>query len=380
MAKLIILISLIISSSIVSAQPIPINGFPDRYAYLPHAAEKEWLLVSGSDSIVIPNDLFAPDQSDQNYSFGLALNWSDSLANKHIAYKNWFGDGLRDYFNFDDEYQEEKYLQIGLTGFTPDFLDTDLPQFNDRPYANLVYFTTGTSMTKDSNQSISTELTWGIVGSNLGEGVQSGWHDLLRGLSNAETPVKPLGWDNQISDGGELTGKMSLKYHEMLASSDLDDWTWFVEGNIGYHTGLAIGTQYRIGRLSKNRSPNRIDRSSPNSSADKSRVEPTPCECNESQSVRTRESYFFAGIKGSYMHYNGFLQGFSKHSVHELLDSEVKKEVLDVYLGFEFPISRLFKDQQYTSLTYRLNWRSKEHKLAKARNHLFGELIFTWQR
>ena len=94
--------------------------YPDKYGFNPHAAQEDSIFFAGPDSFYFPNDAFSLLlNEDENFSFGIGWNWSDSLARKHILHTDLVQRKILSYFELNSSYSESQRLQFGLIGFTP---------------------------------------------------------------------------------------------------------------------------------------------------------------------------------------------------------------------------------------------------------------------
>ena len=104
-------------------------------------------------------------------------------------------------------------IEYGLFGFTPENITLAEPQQNDRPYAGLVYVaSTREHYQPMSNVSWQSTLTLGILGLDIVGELQKGVHSITGS-------DQPRGWDNQISEGGELTARYSVARQHLLYRS-----------------------------------------------------------------------------------------------------------------------------------------------------------------
>lgn len=157
-------------------------------------------------------------------------------------------------------------LFFGGEGYTPYIRNTDSllraeRYANDRPFASYAYV--GRSkfrMPYRAHWKLATYTKLGTIGSDKGSVIQSALHRDL-----TYTSVKPIGWENQIANGGRLTINFDVNYKYMLYSRDgdifidgrkeknkakLDDRSRFInvygiaDGKIGWETtsiGAGIG-------------------------------------------------------------------------------------------------------------------------------------------
>ncbi len=222
------------------------KGFAEHYGYDHEDDNTGW-------SIHVDNDLFFPASRDQQYTGGIALTLSGKRAANY-----WFSldpilQTLNRWTGFDKLYSDAPHYRLhsisfGVEAFTPADIKTPLPIYNDRPYANMVLLSNtqlnanlGTQIIYHSN------FTLGVIGSEFGENVQK---ELHRTLGN----YVPQGWENQISDGGELTAMYTLTRQKLhIVEKPVDGMTVEVRsvlgGSIGTTTELGFGVGGRFGRI-----------------------------------------------------------------------------------------------------------------------------------
>src|SRR5690606_131646 len=126
-------------------------------------------------------------------------------------------------------------FEVGLYGFTPNDLSRSDVIEDDRPYSSLAYLSSSRSyFDTTSDDGWTTSLTIGMLGLDLFEAAQNAVHPLVAS-DTAE------GWDHQISEGGELTFRYGVAYHEYLDQSRPDSQfkrTYFA--SIGYLTEAGV--------------------------------------------------------------------------------------------------------------------------------------------
>ncbi len=88
---------------------------------------------------------------------------------------------------------------IGVSAFTPKDIRTYYPEYGDRPYSNLVFFSTSTSRINNRGRMYTWDFTYGLLGTNVGKEFQNLTHR-MRYLNGRGVP---LGWDTQIGKGGK---------------------------------------------------------------------------------------------------------------------------------------------------------------------------------
>src|SRR5690606_33312478 len=247
-------------------------------------------------------------------------------------------------------------MEFGFYGFTPDAIEQTDTVANDRPYASLIYFSTSRMYPLTNGNSISTALTFGILGSNF---VGSAQNELHRWLGNQ--PVK--GWDHQISNGGELTARYQIAHHQYWTSKRSDArYKATVFSSLGYLTETGVALSTRRGLIS---SPDH-------------RFNPELISYGErvNDAVATpyqgKESYFWGGISLKARLYNAFLQGQFKHSAHTLDYDDLRPLIAEAWLGYTFTVGRQYK------ISYVMRAQSSEIKDgAGDRGHVWGGLVLS---
>lgn len=202
----------------------------------------------------IEQDLFYLIDSDKNedrdYTIGLNLGIYGDKAAVTPLY-----DGLLAVDSFlgleekRNNYNKQRIMNMGVAVFTPDDLSNPDPIYDDRPYASLVYLSNEiTSIAENRKSAVFSEFSIGLLGLRIAEEVQTLIHKLQRGISGRDTPVDPQGWQNQISDGGELTFKYGVEYKQLLTQSSWYDLSYATSANIGYFTDLNASLLLRTGK------------------------------------------------------------------------------------------------------------------------------------
>lgn len=231
-------------------------------AALPATGVFEEALVSGF-SLLHDNDGWPhPGNSfkDDNYSAGIelrlngravrragltrpleGLDWLTRLGRRHARGSRLFHSA-----------------QLFGLAYTPDVLDTDVPQRDDRPFASLV----GLAVRRTSVHGPASDRVWssefaiGVLGLDAARHVQTLLHRTRRWMTGNPTPVDPLGWTNQISDGGEPTALYRVSYERLLAGdvagAARKHWqvTGGLDGSVGYQTNASAAVAARVGAFS----------------------------------------------------------------------------------------------------------------------------------
>lgn len=286
----------------------------------------------------LDNDLFAGSGSDRDYTGGLGVTLSGTAARDGMLSLDpllaWF-DALSANESAEAPAEIHYARQFGLMAFTP----KDIPQYDDRPYASLLFIANGrVRVDPDRRGAWSSNLTIGVLGLPVSEQLQSAIHAVVGS-------EKPRGYDHQISDGGEPTARYSLARHLLwIANPDgTMDVKTTVQGSIGYLTEASVGISMRIGRFDTpwwSFAPELTDYM----------AAPVPIVSSHGRAER----YFFAGARVKARAYNAFLQGQFRHSDVRYSFSEIEPILFEAWLGL---VVQLLNQ---THLSYTLNYQTEE--------------------
>ena len=160
-------------------------------------------------AVHVQNDLFVPGMNrDMALTGGTQLEiGTDFLKMRLIPYIN--GDNILSYQTF----------SCGFYVYTPYIRDTDdslkvLSYQHDRPFASTQYFgRTKYRLHRKGHIRHTGQFQLVILGGQVGPYVQKLLHKDV-----AVSSVKPIGWNNQIANGGRLGLKVYHKFDFMLAS------------------------------------------------------------------------------------------------------------------------------------------------------------------
>lgn len=281
-------------------------------------------LAAGSDSVIAlstDNDLFAPGQTDRDYTAGVAVTYSSNSADFNNSQVSRLvgavDESLIGHFANLPNAPANTSLEFGVYGFTPEEIAAETIVRDDRPYSSLVYLSASRSYeVPGSNSGWTTSLTVGALGLDLFESGQNAIHKAI-GSERAN------GWDHQISEGGEPTLRYSAAYRQYLDANEPDSKfkvTYF--GSAGYLTEFGAALVFRGGLIS---SPD--NRFNPELMAYGERAPGV-------SSVGGRENYFWGGVSLKARAYNAFLQGQFRDSDHELSANELNVLIGEVWGGY----------------------------------------------
>jgi hypothetical protein len=365
--------------SVVVAVPKPPSGPPQEPA------------VSGGGIFFDQDWLWLADKynMDRNYTMGLAFQISGRfIESSHLddvvnAFDWLTGvDRLREAtreISVDPAgnkfWLESHSLTLGNGAFTPDNLNTAAPIFDDRPYASLLFLAIGHSTIFPGNSSRrayvwSSELSIGVLGLHIADWVQTNIHAAMRRSSGQLTPYAPLGWHNQISDGGELTARYLVAHQHELSESRFHDLRLTFEASVGYYTNVAAGAAFRFGRIRS--SPWTLN-SNPISSGNQAESTERPC-CAPIRTWKDWELYGFLAGRMRLVAYNALLQGQFRDSAVTLSAGEIERVVNEFETGFVLGGAGF-------SLTFMLiGGRTPEYHIPNVapRTHTWGGVYLTW--
>jgi hypothetical protein len=310
-------------------------------------------------SAQIDQDLFVPIPSlneDRDYTMGLFVRFNSCRKGS-----SWFSGHevqhfLLDALSITDGNTRFKYSTAfeSLT-FTPDDLPAEAPVFEDRPYASILQITNNLVAYKNADRAATeVSLSLGVLGLPVSEWVQEGLHQGFRGVFGTEEPFDPEGWDNQISNGGAPTAKLTLtRYFRQSTRADWLDIVYSAGADVGYQTGVNIGFSARFGRLNKAKPVWQTGRDGG--------------YLNER--LPGNELYAIVTNRVNFVGYNALLQGQFRSNPHELSASQVDRFVIEnsIGIGWQRPKG---------------NWlfvctrRSAEFDLPERRSHFFCGLNF----
>lgn len=311
-------------------------------------------------AVFFDNDVLALDSwthvnDDRNYTMGLAV----SLGGKRFA-RRWLGDArfaIDHVLGQHDANSKTTYHSIvfGVTAFTPNDLEERLPILTDRPYGSLAFLgnqklSVSSANGDDASRSM---FVLGLLGLNIAKGAQRFLHNKLH-VSKQD----PLGWHNQISNGGEITMLYSSERLRKLSEANPRyDLTGNAGYKVGHYTGLTAGLDFRVGRITS-----QFYEHSANPMANFSALLKSARPAND--------FYAYASYQATLVGYNALLQGQFRESRHSFSGSQIERPVHWAALGVVYDTPR-------GKLTFSLNRRSAEFKGPDALRHYWGGVYFT---
>ncbi|MBV1908549.1 MAG: lipid A deacylase LpxR family protein [Kangiellaceae bacterium] len=315
-------------------------------------------------ALYVDNDLFALRDGDRDYTGGLSLTLSGARATKYWFSLNSALESINDFTGISTLHnQSDRQLhsiETGFTVFTPSNITEIEDQLGDRPFASLLYLSnTRESIDLENDSAWVSSFTIGVLGSKLVEELQTEIH-------SATGSEEPTGWDNQISDGGELTFRYSIAkqnlFHFNYQGDNHIEVSTTSQASVGYITEASFGMAVRIGEFD---TPWYSFRPQFNDYSEKS---------SSLAGIKkgTDELYFWGGFNLHARLYNSFLQGQFKDTSAAFSSSEIRPLVADAWIGVT---------KQFTSgwrLSYLLRGQTSELKSELAdRSTVWGGFILS---
>jgi len=326
-----------------------------------------------SGSFYMENDLFvrgAVDE-DRNYTGGFGFQFNGSFVRRANLDAPLRGlDLLTRASKRHDHWKGRRYytLLIFGTAFTPDDLRARRPVTGDRPYASLV----GVSVRRLSvepgslDEAWSSELVVAELGTPVARNAQTWIHRRLRARSGLSTPYDPLGWHNQISDGGEPTALYRVGYERRLLGAESDDTsrkhfqlTGGLAASAGYYTNVNALTNVRVGWFTTN-----FWAFTPSAMIVGNQI------AGGTEKRSTWELFLFGGARPKLNLYNALLQGQFRDSVYTV---GIKPATLEWDLGVAAYIPLLRTQLSWNALT----GRTPEFK-GSTRSHNWGSIVLSY--
>lgn len=296
------------------------------------------------------NDFLVPGGNDRDYTFGFALSYDQAKSGSTRS--AWHGalaklDGL---VGIQSSAQKQG-VELGFYGFTPAEKSSKQVNFNDRPFASLVYFSVANERVRPlQNSYVRTQISVGVLGLNIVPQAQDAFHQLIGN-------ERPRGWGNQISNGGELTARYAITEQRLLyqAASGIE-LRQSSSASIGYLTEASWGLSLRLGKFNSRWH-------------DFNPALASYAESSSSSSEGRQERFFWAGFALKARAYNAFLQGQFRYSAHSFSGSRLNRVIVEAWAGY----TQSFANGYFIS--YGLRGHSSEVEQGEAnRNVVWGGL------
>lgn len=357
------------SLSIAQVSPPGVDDIPQFY---------DTTYVKSGVYAFTDQDVFRPKfNEDRNYTMGIQIGAYGDWTNRKKLIIPYLRDRIDQYLGLDSLHQLNSAINRPTiffygSGYTPLAIDSVNPIIGDRPYGSLVGI--GSSMTSVKELTgpgnphpwaLTTSFHLAVLGLNVGREAQSYIH--RNHWFGSERPI-PVGWHNQISQGGEPT----LLY-QVLTRRSLYQKQYFspfrdkqmnrlqvnatFEGMAGYYTNVAAGVEARFGMFS-----NPFWDINTNAGSG----------MNQGASQTGREAldglewYFFGALRGRLVGYNALLQGQFRKSVYTLNATQIERLIEEYELGIGVKIRHVH------ILWTIIAGRTPEYRTAFARPHIWG--------
>lgn len=296
---------------------------------------------STSWAFAFDNDLLTPFRRDQDYTYGLSFTYTGSRS-KSSPLTLHKGLALVDQWlrvdRLSDRGPSSQSIELGLFGFTPEDTKQDAANPLDRPYASLVYLSSvREQLNRQEQVAWKTTLTLGVLGVDWVGELQNEFHDQIHGDEIA-------GWDNQISDGGELTARYSIARQRRLGEPvGNTEFKSTLQASVGYLTEASWSLSLRSGRFHTLWSS----------------FNPELTSYGEKSTPTTRadsvpERYLWAGFAFKARLYNAFLEGQLRDSAVTYNRGDLNLLLVEAWLGYTFAFNRDYR------LSYVLRGHSSE--------------------
>ncbi|WP_157995508.1 lipid A deacylase LpxR family protein [Peristeroidobacter soli] len=316
-----------------------------------------WLDGVDAVRVQIDNDLFAGDNQDRDYTGGMSITISGDRARDGMLSLDPLLRRLDQFVVRSEGTSVHHARQLGLLAFTPKDTLVREVQPDDRPYASLLFVSNGrVTVDADDRGAWTSSLTVGVLGLSLTSDVHGAVHELVGS-------EKPLGYDHQISAGGEPTARYTLARQKLWIADPTGhiDVKTTVQGSVGFLTETSASISVRAGRFNSpwwSFAPELTDYMSA----------PVPTESYRGG----RELYVFAGARVKARAYNAFLQGQFRDSEVRYTSDEVQPLLAEAWIGVVTQIL----DQ--TQLSYALHYQTAELRDGPAsRDTLWGAVQLT---
>lgn len=311
------------------------------------------------------NDLLISPTRDKDYTAGFTVALGGSRVVNYLITL----DPMLSWMNrllFRDRWLKQSnpahQMHFGFLLFNPEQRQATGPQFDDRPFANLLFVENSQIRAEPSNKHVyQSTLTFGVLGSRIGEAVQDGIHR----IGNIR---RANGYDYEISDGGEPTARYAASRETLLLSrfsqnGNSFDLKYRVGADIGYITQASGTLAARWGRVSIpwwHFAPIRNN------------YLPQPIIHNKPHQSAGNDFYVWGAVTAHARAYNVFLQGQFRDSVVTFSSNELEHLILDFSMGVSKSFGKAF------DVDFSMHFQSKEIEQGiGARDIRWGSLSIT---
>ena len=305
----------------------------------PHEPELDGMQLSVDEHLL-------SDAPDHNYAGGGAISASGSFA-RHDGLDTVLGAIDRFTLGYEDRATELAppwhALAVGMLVFTPRNLRRSRAIPGERPYASLVFASTGRRyLERDGAVSYQSDLMFGMLGLAAVGQFQNALHRLTQSQ-------RAYGWGQQISAGGEPTAGYSLSRAALLAGEPRGahryDLHWTAAASVGTITEGSLALALRWGRIE---SPWWANAPEQNLYVQETHPLPPPLPRGAPP-----ELFVLLGVRLTARLYNAFLEGQFRHSAVRYSFGDLNPLLGDAWAGFEFRTHHL-------AIRYLIRWESPE--------------------
>ena len=301
------------------------------------------------------------NSDDHNYTMGFGFS-SSGISNKEgvlASSRDWLDEQLLVQNDDPSTVIESMHTtSFGMAAYTPDDLENKLVIQGDRPYASLLYVSNTKLRAYMDGGATKTTFMFGLLGLDIAKEIQRYAHNDLK-----TSKEDPLGWANQISDGGEITALYTIEKKALIGSCYAEnkvggDISYSVSADVGYKINAAVGLNLRWGYIG---TPYYLHTATPVSNY-------SHYSCYE---CRVRDNYLFLNFRLRAIAYDALLQGQFRDSKLTIDGQNIENIVLEASLGWVYSLSPEWK------IMYSVNYKSKEFKGSEAEDHLYGGLYLS---
>jgi hypothetical protein len=316
----------------------------------------------------IDNDALAYGGGDRNYSGGITFAQSGRRASERWISLDGLLGKIDNLFTLSAENQSDEAsetghsMQFGLLVYTPESVSTSEPIFDDHPYSNLIFMANSRQrISADQAKVTRSSLLVGLLGANTAKTLQSSLHSIL-------DVEESNGWNNQISDGGELTFRYSLSQSRVLKTNYTDKFSSYdisatAEANIGYTTDINAGISLRVGQI------HALGWLSLPESSDHFATVHAPLVSGKGN--QRMELFFLAGANVRLRAYNVLLQGQFRDSNVTYQYSDLNPLIIEAWVGAGIAFRNGWQ------VSYIVRARTKEFEAKQSESHAWGGLTLT---
>lgn len=309
-------------------------------------------------ALSLDNDVFVPSSRDQDYTYGVSITIAGDATRDYAVSLDAPLSWINRHINLSSEMvtASKHAVEFGVYGFTPENISSSEVDPTDRPYAGIVYASAIQELaTPNPNIVWRTSLTLGVLGLDIVGDLQNEVHNAI-GSEQAE------GWEHQISDGGEPTGRYSIARQQLWRSPlpNLEVKTT-AQASVGYLTEVSYGISLRFGQIASRWQSFNPELTSYGEQTNQ----------NVDQQYQS-ESYWMLGVALKARVYNAFLQGQFRNSDVEYNRGDLNTGIVEAWAGYSHSFGSGFR------LTYLLRGHTSELKRGSGdRNVVWGGLTLS---